>query len=141
MSARHKPAVLLKRDEIVAPPVARACEDHTFEFPTAIYGAMAVLLFGFMAVMAAGFAHPELVVPMGINFFFLAAFFGVPVLFVTGSPDKIGPRSMRWSDLMHYGVETTTGHTSGREAVVLILILPFLILCWGIAVVTIAALV
>lgn len=141
MSARQKPAALLQSDEIVAPPIAWACDDHSFEFPTAIYGAMAAMLFGFMAVMAVGLAEPGLVIPMAINFIFLTAFFAVPVIFVTASPDDVGPRALRWSDFMRDGVDTATGWTSGREAAVLTLMLPFLILCWGFVVVTIAALV
>lgn len=140
MSARHKPAVLLQRDEIVAPPQLRACHDHSFEFPTAIYGAMAAFLFGFIAVMAIGFAGPGLTLPMAVNFAFLTAFFAVPVLFVMTSPG-VGSRALRWSDFMQGGVDTATGRTSGREALVLTLMLPFLIFCWGIAVLVIAALV
>ena len=139
MSAHHQSAALLKRDEIVAAPTARACNDHSFEFPTRIYGAMIALFFGFLAVMAIGFAEPAMVVPMGINFFFLTAFFAVPAIFVRASPDDVGPRALRWSDFMRNGVETATGRTSGGEAVVLALILPFLVLCWGIAVTIIAA--
>lgn len=139
MSARLKPAVLLSRDEIVTPPVSRACDDHTFEFPTAIYGIMAALLFGFLIVMAVGFAAPGMVLPMAINFAFLTAFFAVPGIFVAVSPDDIGPNATRWSDFMREGVDTATGRTSGQEAIILALILPFLILCWGVAVVTIAA--
>lgn len=141
MSVRQKSAVLLQHDEIVAPPMARACADHTFEFPSRIYGAMAALLFGFMAIMAVGFADPAMVVPMAVNFAFLIAFFAVPVIFVTGSPGDMGSRALRWSDFMRNGVDTATGRASGREAVVLTLVLPVLIFCWGIAVVSIAALV
>lgn len=140
MTARYQADILIVTEEIVGPPTARSCEDHSFEFPTVIYGAMAAFLFGFMAVMATGFAHPELVVPMAINFIFLTAFFAVPVIFVRGSPRDIGPSARRWSEFMSAGVETATGHCSGREAVVLTLMLPFFILCWGVAVVVIAAL-
>ena len=141
MSARQQPSVLLARDEIVAPPAPRACDDHSFEFPTGIYAAMATLLFGFLAVMAAGFAAPGLAVPMAVNFIFLTAFFAVPVIFVTGSPKDVGPRSLQWSNFIEEGVDTATGRTSGREAVVLTLVLPFLMVCWAVAVVIIAALV
>lgn len=140
MSARQIPAILLQRDEIVAAPSPRACDDHSFEFPARIYAAMAASLFGFMAVMAVGFADPGLVVPMAINFAFLTAFFAVPVIFVQGSPAaEQGSRS--WPDFMRKGVDTATGHCSGREAVVLTLMLPILILCWAVAVVAIAAVV
>ncbi|HEU4704344.1 MAG TPA: hypothetical protein VFS45_01345 [Sphingomicrobium sp.] len=138
MSVRQIPAVLLQREEIVEAPAQRASVDHSFEFPTRIYAAMAALLFGFMAVMAVGFAHPRMVVPMAVNFVFLTAFFAVPVIFVTGSP-ATGRGALSWSDFMSRGVDTATGHCPGREAVVLTLMLPFLILCWGLVVVAIAA--
>jgi len=141
MSAHLQSAALLERDEIVAPPALRACGDQSFEFPTGLYGAMAAMLFGFMAVMAIGFASPGLVVPIGIIVVFLTAFFAIPCLFVTTVPDGMASRALRWSDFMHNGVETETGHTSGGEAFTLVLILPFLILCWGIAVSIIAAVV
>jgi hypothetical protein len=141
MTARYQSQILTARDEIVAPPAPRACQDHSFEMPTAVYGAVGALLFGFMAVMAIGFAHPELVVPMAINFIFLTAFFTVPVIFVTGSPKDVGPKSMRWSEFIRQGLDTATGHTSGSEAIILTLMLPFFIFCWGIAVLVVAALV
>lgn len=74
MTARYQPDILLQRDEIVAPPIARACDYHSFGMPPAVYRAMAALLFGVMAVMFVGLSDPGLVVPMGINFIFLIAF-------------------------------------------------------------------
>lgn len=132
-------AELLAQHEIVADPHLRACEDHSFEMPDAVYGMMAALFFGFMAVMAVGFAHPEMIVPMGINFAFLTAFFAVPVIFVGASGD--GKRALRWSEFMRKGLDTPTGRTGGGEAIILTLLLPALIFCWAIAIVTIAALV
>jgi hypothetical protein len=130
---------LLSRNEIVANPAQRACEDQSFELPTAVFGAMAALFFGFLIVLAIGLAHPQLAVPMGINFAFLTAFFAVPAVFVKASGGKT--RSLGWSEFMSKGVETASGHSSGSETVVLTLILPFLIFCWAIAIVTIVALV
>ena len=132
---------LLVTADVVAEPVLerRACEDHSFELPGRLYAALALCLFGFLAVMAVGFAAPMLAVPMGVNFFFLAAFFAVPAIFVGAARDKSGAR--RWSDFVRNGVATATGHSSAGEAAVLMLVLPALILCWAIAVVTIAALV
>lgn len=141
MSVRNISEVLLQKAEIVAPPPAPAWQDHSFEFPTPVYAAMAALLFGFLAVMAFGFAAPGLVVPMAVNFAFLTAFFAVPVIFVTGSPANPASGAKVWSDFMRNGVDTATGWTSGREALVLTLMLPFLIFCWGLAIVVIAAMV
>lgn len=116
----------------------RACEEHSFELPGALYAGLASCFFGFLAVMTVGFAAPMLAVPMGISFFFLTAFFAVPAIFVAASHDKSG--ALRWSEFVRKGVQTATGHNSAGEASVLMLTLPVLILCWAIAVVTIAAL-
>ena len=139
MSVRIDPKLLQAEVRLVPPPVKRACDDHSFELPTGIYLAMAALLFGFLVVLAAGLANPGLVVPMAINFAFLTAFFAVPAIFVRASHE--GKRSLRWSQFMARGIETATGHSSGREAVVLILMLPAFIFCWAIVIVAINALV
>jgi hypothetical protein len=127
--------------DIVAQPALeqRACEDHSFELPGALYIVLALCFFGFLAVMAVGFAAPMLAVPMGVNFFFLAAFFAIPAIFVGASHDKFG--ALRWEEFRRKGIATATGHSSAGEASVLMLTLPVLILSWAIAVVTIAALV
>lgn len=132
-------ARLLARDEIVPGPAVRGSEDHGFELPPAVFRAMAALFFGFLAVLTVGLSEPHLVVPMGVNFFFLTAFFAVPAVFVGVTRGESRP--LRWSEFMRKGIQTATGHSSGREAVVLILILPVLIFLWAIAIVTIAALV
>jgi len=49
-------------------------------------------------------------------------------------------QGLSWSMFRYKGVETATGRTSAAEATVLVLLLPFVVLCFGIAVVTIAAL-
>jgi hypothetical protein len=137
MSVRVDPKLLVAEATIVPPPSQRACEDHSFELPTGLYAAMAALLFGFLAVLAVGLADPGLVVPMGINFAFLAAFFAVPAIFVRTAND--GKGSLSWSRFMAHGIETATGHSSGKEAAVLILMLPALIFCWALAIVAIWA--
>ena len=139
MTSRIDRVKLLAREEIVASPAQRACEDHSFELPLAVFSAMAALFFGFLGVLAIGLAEPQLIVPMGINFAFLTVFFAVPAIF--GNMTKDGPRSLSWSEFMRTGIETATGHSSGREAAVLVLVLPALIFFWALAIVTIVALV
>jgi hypothetical protein len=139
MTSRIDRVKLLAREEIVASPAQRACEDHSFGLPPAIFGAMAALFFGFLGVLAIGLAEPQLIIPMGINFAFLTAFFAVPAIFAGVARDE--SRSLRWSEFMRKGIETATGHSSGREAAVLVLMLPALIFFWAIAIVTIVALV
>jgi hypothetical protein len=56
-------------------------------------------------------------------------------------PGENHSAALRWDDFMDRGVATATGHASGAEATVLVLLLPFLILCFALAVAIIAALV
>jgi hypothetical protein len=139
MTRQIEHAKLLAREEITSPPTPRACVDHGFDLPPAIFRAMAALFFGFLGVLTVGLAEPHLVVPMGVNFAFLTAFFAVPALCARQITGK--SRSPSWSEFMRKGIQTATGHSSGGEAVVLVLILPALIFCWAVAVVTIVALV
>lgn len=140
MTTHHRSDILLQRAEIVAPPERRACDDHSFEMPTGLYGAAAALMFGFFVVMSIGFGAPQLIVPMAVIIIFTTMFFAVPILFVRQAPED-GSRALRWSELLERGIDTATGRTSGWEAAVLVLALPFFIFCWGLAIVAIAALV
>ena len=47
MTGRYQSDALAKRNEIVAPPAARSCQDHSFELPSGLYWASAAFLFGF----------------------------------------------------------------------------------------------
>ncbi len=139
MSVRLTEIELGLRQELAQAPAQRACDDQSFELPPGIYIAMAALLGGFLAVLAVGLANPGLAIPMAINFVFLTAFFSIPTIFVaTGNS---GRPALKWSEFMRRGVRTETGHSSGGEAAVLILMLPALIFLWSLAVVIIYALV
>ena len=71
-------------------------------------------------------------------FAFIGAFFAVPALFPAMAPQS--PKALSWFQFGDQGIATATGHASAREATILVLILPFLILCFAIAVATIAQL-
>lgn len=139
MTHRIERAKLLSREEVVSSPAQRASQDHGFELPPVLYRAMAALFFGFLAVLWIGLAEPHLIVPMGVNFVFLTAFFAVPASLVGVSGEE--GRALRWSEFMRKGIQTATGHSSGYDAAVLILILPALIFFWALAIVAITALI
>lgn len=139
MSVRVDPIQLKAEARVVAAPNQRSCQDHSFELPTGLYVAMAALFFGFLAVLAIGLPTPGLVVPMAINFVFLAAFFGIPAIFVRSA--NTDGRAKSWTRFMDRGIETANGHSSGKEAAVLMMVLPVFIFGWSLAIVTIAALV
>ena len=133
---------LLVRDEIVAAPAKRACKDQSFELPTAIYIAMATMFASFIAVLRHPFRGGHMAVVYGVIFAFIAAFFAVPAPF----PRRQAPQDSaqrRRSACFDFGQPRNSDGDRPfecREATILVLLLPFLILCFGIAVATIAVL-
>ena len=140
MTSRVNHKVLDARHEVVAPPPVRACNDQTFELPAGVYLAMALMFAGFVGVLAFAF-RANMAVSYGVIFAFLAAYFAVPALFPRMARTHTATKSLDWSTFRESGVRTATGHSTSLEATILVLLLPFLILCFGIAVATIAALV
>lgn len=122
-----------------APPVLTTV-NRTFELPVGLYVATVAAYLGFIGIMALGFGNPELAIPMVIFALFVVAGFGVPMLWT-----KIGPatrtRALDWGRLGAKGIQTFTGPVTRRDAAVQVLILPVLIVLWGLATVLIAALV
>ena len=142
MSRRIDHQQLTLRKEIVAapvPPLPRACDDRTFELPPAIHIATALLFLGFVTVLCAAFATPRLLVPYGVFAFFIAAYFTVPALWARMKPADNRSRALSWDELLEDGVITASGHASGGEAAVLVLMLPAFVLFWAIAFAAIAA--
>ena len=140
MMTRQQPDVLIARDELVASPAERACSDQTFELPGGIYAAMAMLFAGFVAVLGTAFRGGHMAVVYGVIFAFLAAFFAIPVIF-SRPPGEGHTKALSWTMFQYKGIDTATGRTSATEATVLVLMLPFLVLCFAISVAIIAALV
>jgi TctA family transporter len=140
MSRHISHQTLIARNEVATAPAPRACNDHSFELPAAVYGMMAAFFVGFVGVLCLALRNPGLAVPFGIIMALLAAFFTVPALFVQAAPED-EPRSSSWSRFIESGIAIDHGHCSGREAVVLALLLPGFIFLWGIAVATIVSLV
>ena len=140
MVARIRKAEVLAQAEIVAAP-QRACTDRSFELPPAIHIATALLFIGFVSVLSLAFRNPEMAVPWGVFVFFIAAFFTVPALWTRMKPEESRTPALTWTRFAEQGIDTATGRTSATEATILVLLLPFLILCWAIAIATIAALI
>ncbi len=139
MTTRIKPEILVARDEIVAAPAQHACDDQSFEFPSGLYVAMAVLFAGFVSVLGLGFRGGHMAVAYGVIFALIAAFFTIPALFPAMSPDR--KKALSWAMFRMRGIQTATGRSSAGEATVLVLLLPFLIFCFGMAVAAIAMIV
>ncbi len=139
MTNRQLSELLSTRDEIVEPPVQRACQDQTFELPAGVYAAMACLFGGFIAVLAFSF-RSQMAVSYAVVFLFLAAFFAIPAIFTKMPPPESRKKALSWDMFRYKGIDAEGGHMSAREATILVLLLPFLIFCFGVAIATIAAL-
>jgi hypothetical protein len=125
---------------IVEAPLAKApaC-DRSFGLPGALFGWTVACYLGFVALTAMAFSSPMLAIPMVIFALFIVAGFGVPAIWMRmkgndGRPMTIGQFGID-------GIMTNTGWLAPRDATVQVLLLPVLVLCWGLTAVTIAALV
>lgn len=138
----NRETMAVQADLHAAMPVAAQAHevDRTFELPAALYGATVACYLAFLGITAAAFGNPELIMPMAIFTFFIFAGFGVPTVWAKMDPAKLA-RAKSWMRFRRDGISTLTGHNTAGEATVQVLILPALIVVWGLAVVTIAALV
>ena len=141
MTRRISQSQLVAQANIVSAPGARSCTDRSFELPPGIHIATALLFIGFVSVLSFAFRNPELAVPWGVFVAVIAAFFIVPALWTRMKPVESRTPALSWTRFAEQGIATATGRTSATEATVLVLLLPFLILCWAIAIATIAALI
>jgi hypothetical protein len=140
MTSRVRLKVLSARNELVSAPTVRACNDQSFEVPTEIYIAMGLMFAGFIGVLAFAF-RSNMSVSYGVIFAFLTAYFAIPALFPRVGRGLNRTKALDWPVFREKGIETATGHSTSVEATILILLLPFLILCFGISVTIIAAVV
>lgn len=113
--------------------------ERTFDLHPALH----VAVFGgfalYLAIMWAAFHERSLVIPFAIFFFFLAAFFVVPAAWVRVE-SRPGPFAT-WGDFLREGLESATGHATARETMAQVLIMPVMLVLWGVIVALIRALV
>ncbi len=114
--------------------------DRTFEIPTGVYAATVGCYLAFIGTMFVAFQSPGLVIPMVIFALFVVAGFGVPTIWTRLKTNSTA-MPLSWGKFAREGIMTNTGRLNAGEATIQILILPVLIVLWGLAAVTIAALV
>lgn len=121
-------------------PVRHQVEaDRNFGLPTAFYGATVACYLGFLAITGTAFANRELAIPMVIFAVFILAGFGVPALWTRLAGNITAPLTL--GEFQTHGIMTHTGRLGHRDATIQMLILPVLLVVWGLAVAVIAAIV
>ena len=98
------------------------------------------LYFAFLGVMAFAFQDRGLIIPMAICVIYCVMAFGVPTMWKRMKPDHASA-PLQWGEFSRFGINTYTGNMSARDATGQVLILPVLILGWGVAIAVIAGIV
>ena len=113
---------------------------RTFDLHPAIFAMSAGAYLAYVGIMALAFAeaNADLAIPFVIFALFIVAGFGTPALFARIAPPPPG-NPPRWATFMRDGFDCMTGHVSVRGALVQILIMPALLLFWGLSVAIIVA--
>ncbi|MPS70364.1 MAG: hypothetical protein E2586_17935 [Novosphingobium sp.] len=124
---------------IDAPQVrAATVVDRGFGLPTGLYIATVALYLGFIGVMAVSFLNSELAIPMVIFAGFVVFAFGLAGYWTRMKPDN-RTATPDWGQFRARGIETLSGRLTAGEATIQVLLLPVLILGWGLAVAVIVA--
>ena len=139
MSERITGLELAEVATITTAPV-QARVDRNFGLPTGLYVLTVGGYLAFVGVMASAFMTGQLAVPLAIIAFSIVFGFGVTRSWATIGPEH-QEKPLSWGQFGNRGIMTQTGHLTAREASVQVLILPVLILAWGVTVAIIAALV
>ncbi|MBX9796215.1 hypothetical protein [Sphingomonas sp.] len=92
----------------------------------------------YLAIMWAAFGEAQLAIPFVVFVVFIAASFVVPALWARIAP---GPQPKQdWAWFSAHGIDCATGHLSAGGAIAHVMLLPAMVVLWGVAVAIITAL-
>ena len=95
--------------------------------------------FAFLAILGAAFMNPNLILPFAIFVAYIVMAFGVPGLWANVRGRDAGS-VQTWAQFRSEGMDIETGHVDSGSAIAQVVVLPFLIVAFAIAVAMIAAL-
>jgi hypothetical protein len=132
--------IVAQPDSAPAPLVRHQVEtDRNFGLPTTFYGATVACYLGFLMIVGTAFASPLLAIPMAIFVLFIVAGFGIPAIWTRLAGNTTQPQTL--GEFEAHGIMTHTGPLAARDATIQMLILPVLLVVWGLTVAAIAAIV
>jgi hypothetical protein len=132
-------ARIVAQPEATAPVRHQVEADRNFGLPTALYGATVAGYLGFLLVVGSAFANPVLAIPMAIFVVFIIAGFGIPAIWTRLAGNASEPQTL--GEFEARGIQTATGRLAAKDATIQVLILPVLLVVWGLTLAVIAALV
>lgn len=118
---------------------ARTNVDRSFELPAGLYIATAGGYLLFLAIMSACFMNPELALPMAAFVISVIGGFGLGYKWVAMNPDN-DKKPLSWGQFSHRGIQTLSGRLTAAEASAQVLMLPGLIVFWGLCIAVIVGL-
>jgi hypothetical protein len=111
--------------------------DRTFGLPTGLFAGTVALYLAFLGLMTALFHNSELLLPMAVLIGFVIIAFGLASKWATMNPSK-DSKALTWGQFSNRGIQTLSGPLTSFEASVQVLILPVLIMFWGICIAVVA---
>jgi hypothetical protein len=114
--------------------------DRSFELPAGLYLITVGCYLGFLALMSVLFMNSELVLPMAAFVVAIVGGFGLGWKWVAMHPDN-GTRTLTMGQFANRGIQTLSGRLTAGEASAQVLILPVLLMAWGVAIAVIYAVV
>ncbi|MGE3690177.1 MAG: hypothetical protein AB7F98_02210 [Novosphingobium sp.] len=112
--------------------------DRTFGLPKGLYVATVGLYLAFLALMTALFHNSELLLPMSVIVGSVIFGFGLAGRWASMKPGNES-KPLTWGQFSHRGIQTLSGPLTAFEASVQVLILPVLLMFWGLSIAVIAA--
>ena len=123
----HQPAALFQEQNVAAPgPLRRNRGERAFDLHPGVHAMVIACWSTFVAVLAATFMGPDLVVPAGILAVSVVALFLTPGLWGRVRPDDGAPKQS-WGEFLEEGVDCLTGRLTAGQALAQIMVLPALL--------------
>jgi hypothetical protein len=112
--------------------------DRSFNLPPVLHMATFACFFAFLGIMLATFAGERMGLEIAICVVFVVMAFTVPAMWVRMGPAHAS-RPLGWDEFRRDGIATYTGVMHSHDAILQVLILPVLVLCWAVAIAIIVA--
>ena len=113
--------------------------ERVFDLHPAVFAMQLGAYAAFLLVLGLAFMNRELVIPFAIFTVYIGMFFATPALWARVKGTE-GGRLESWAEFMEVGVDTGSGHLTGRQALAQIMTVPVLLVGFASAVGLIAAL-
>ncbi len=105
---------------------------HVFDLHPGLHVGVFAGFFAYLGIMWAAFGEKGLAIPFAIFAVFLAGAFIVPAWWARVAPGE--GRAPSFADFMAQGLPTGTGHLDAGAVIVQVMIMPVMLMIWGLIV-------